>query len=65
MAAGSAKLEVEATANTDRFVRKLRAVSAHADALADELEAIDAEGRDGDEPAAKPSAERIPWVGQA
>ena len=63
--AARAALEVETTANTDRFVRKLRAISRHADALADELEAIDAAGSATGQPAEKGPADRMPWAGEA
>jgi hypothetical protein len=43
MAANQHTVEIKAVANTDRLVRKLRAISQHTAALADELEAIDAE----------------------
>lgn len=43
MATSRHKIEVAAVANTDRLVRKLRAISHHTAELAAELEAIDAD----------------------
>jgi len=37
-------VELEVRANTDRLTRKLRAIATAASTLADELDAIDAEG---------------------